>query len=361
MTRINIKDLAQQRFIATPKLLLYGENYKSLSGNAFKTYVALYDRFTLSVKNNWVDEKNNVYFVYDLKELEEITCIGERALRTARKELRKADLLEEENTGRNYKLYLSMPVPKNEKEAKFIITEQNPEHLKDTSKMNEKEKEKISKNLKGNQNSKKTDDTAQRSIAVETLSEQYSPINQKQTILHNAVSDNAQRSTNDTVLNDTQFKDIKDNKETKYENQNTLLENGILKNENDLETSKELINEYIDNEGIEVIYGNPIIRNFKKYSHGDFITFKTFYEKLFFATKAIEEEQKVSIMLDEPITAYGEEYQIELSRAFWRAIQQHKANKIKTDFNNYLFGVFKQTLNDIVYNIESEKKMNKQN
>ena len=50
MVRTNINELAQQRFIATPKLLLYGEKYKDLSGNAFKTYVALYDRFTLSVK-----------------------------------------------------------------------------------------------------------------------------------------------------------------------------------------------------------------------------------------------------------------------------------------------------------------------
>ena len=164
MVRTNINELAQQRFIATPKLLLYGEKYKDLSGNAFKTYVALYDRFTLSVKNNWIDEDNNVYFVYDLKDLEEITCIKESALRTARQQLKNVGLIEEVSTGRNNRIYLSLPIPKDEEEAKFIITEQDSDDLKDTSKMTEEEKRKIAENLKGNKNSQKTDDTGKSSI-----------------------------------------------------------------------------------------------------------------------------------------------------------------------------------------------------
>lgn len=130
-------------------------------------------------------------------------------------------------------------------------------------------------------------------------------------------------------------KDIKD-----WKDQNDLL-TSVIENVQDIESSSELINEFIENKSIEVIYAKPIIQNFLKYSKYDFATFKTFYDKLFFAHKAVEDEVGVSIMLNEPITAYGKKHQLDLSKAFWRSIQKYKANEIEKDFNNYLFGVFK--------------------
>ena len=172
MTRTNIKELAKQRFIAVPKLLLYGEEYKALSGNAFKTYIALYDRFTLSIKNGWVDEENNVYFVYDLEELSEITCIGKTALRNARKQLKEIGLLEEVNTGRNNRIYLAIPQPKDEAEAKYIITDE--EDFEDTSKVSKEERKLKSEQLQGNKNARKTDESTKRNF------DRLSPSNQQQ-------------------------------------------------------------------------------------------------------------------------------------------------------------------------------------
>src|SRR5699024_2745446 len=119
---------------------------------------------------------------------------------------------------------------------------------------------------------------------------------------------------------------------------------GIDKNNQDKELIKELIKEFIENKEMKVIYGEPIIQNFLKYSHYDFNTFKIFYEKLYFAHQAVEKETDTVIMLNEPITANVEYHQLELSKAFWRSVQRYKANQIEKDFNNYLFGVFKSTL-----------------
>lgn len=101
------------------------------------------------------------------------------------------------------------------------------------------------------------------------------------------------------------IKDIKDNKD--WKNQNDLL-TSVIENVQDIESSRELINEFIENKSIEVIYAKPIIQNFFKYSKYDFVIFKTFYDKLFFDHKAVEDEVGVSIMLNEPITAYGEKH-----------------------------------------------------
>jgi len=108
---------------------------------------------------------------------------------------------------------------------------------------------------------------------------------------------------------------------------------------------------------MKVIYGEPIIQNFLKYSHYDFNTFKIFYEKLYFAHQAVEKETDTVIMLNEPITANVEYHQLELSKAFWRSVQRYKANQIEKDFNNYLFGVFKSTLKEIAGDIKREHKM----
>ena len=355
MVRTNINELAQQRFIATPKLLLYGEKYKDLSGNAFKTYVALYDRFTLSVKNNWIDEDNNVYFVYDLKDLEEITCIKESALRTARQQLKNVGLIEEVSTGRNNRIYLSLPIPKDEEEAKFIITEQDSDDLKDTSKMTEEEKRKIAENLKGNKNSQKTDDTGKSSIAVETAQQQQSTENGKQTILENQVSEPSKSSTNDTELNEP-HKDLKDNKESKgnYEHENDFFEKGLNSLKDDHEENSKLIKQAIEENSLEALYGKYIVENMVKYSFGSFETFNLYINKLLIAHKQVEEEENFSFCLDLMFTPYYENYQKELSRTFYKVIQQQRQGKVKS-FNNYLFISLKSSLGYISKQIKKDQ------
>src|SRR5699024_8456695 len=248
-----------------------------------------------------------------------------------------------------YRLYLLEPVVANTEEAKYILDTQIGD-IVDKSKISEEERQQRSNRMIGNYNPRtklrnftSSDNSTHEVKKLNYRSKESEP--QRLTSLP--------PSKNNLVRG---IKDIKDNKD--WEDQNDLLTSGI-KNIRDIDSSRELISEFIENKSIEVIYGKPIIQNFLKYSKYDFVTFKTFYDKLFFAHKAVEDEAGVSIMLNEPITAYGDKHQLDLSKAFWRSIQKYKANEIEKDFNNYLFGVFKGTFKEIADDIKSEHEMYK--
>jgi len=336
MSRTNIKDLAQQRFIAVPKLLLYGEDYKELSGNAFKVYVALYDRFTLSIQNNWIDDDNNVYFVYDLKDLEEITSMKESALRTARKQLKEVGLLEEISTGRNYRLYLSLPAPKNEEEAKYIIDDNKT--FEDTSSWSDEERKAKSDAMKKNSNADKTSDTGKSSVASETLSSQgYSNL-EKQAILENQVSDTGKSSTNDTNLMKLN-KDIKDIKDQNNDEQNRIItqsfDNKNQKNE------MQLIEQHIQNNAMYAGYGEQTVNLMKTYSFGNYDTFKIYSDKFHFGLESAEKES------GKIINPYHKEaLHDQLAKTFKNVIMKHKAGKTN-NVNNYLFVAIKNVFLDL--------------
>lgn len=330
MTRTNIKELAKQRFIAVPKLLLYGEEYKALSGNAFKTYIALYDRFTLSIKNGWVDEENNVYFVYDLEELSEITCIGKTALRNARKQLKEIGLLEEVNTGRNNRIYLAIPQPKDEAEAKYIITDE--EDFEDTSKVSKEERKLKSEQLQGNKNARKTDESTKRNFDRLSPSNQQQENNEKsekRTKVQNVTSDSSKRTTSDNELMKLN-KDIKDIKDS---------QNAIIKQSFDSHSEKneeQLIDDIIDNEHLVDFYGSRVVEAIKTYSFKSLETFKVYINKLEFSLKSVEKEKELSLN-----TIDNEAVHDELYKTFKRVILQYKKGEVN-NINNYLFSSFKK-------------------
>lgn len=342
--RRNIRGEYGLKFIQIPKVLFFGDQYKNLTNNAKIAYALLQDRWKLSIQNNWVDENGDIYFLYTNKKLMEILNIGSSAtLQKIKKELVDVGLLEQEQRGFNManRLYLLEPVV--EEADLYKIIEDETEEIQDMRQKEEAYKQKVEEIAYEG----KPLDTQGSSFSKQPFSESGSSKNELQDV--------QKVNTNKTDFNNTLFKDSKDSKDRKT--QNDLLTAGIEKNSQDFESSKELIQEFIENRNIEEIFGEPIVQNFKKYSHYDFNTFKVFYEKLFFAQRAIEEETGMSLMLNVPITAYGDEHQKELSKAFWRSIQQYKAGKIKSDFNNYLFGVFKRTFKKIAEDIQSEKMM----
>lgn len=325
MTRKNIKELASQRFIQVPKLLLYGEEYKKLSSNAFKTYVSLYDRYTLSVMNNWTDEDGNIYFVYDLEELSQITGIGKKGLVNARNQLKEAGLLEEVYTGRNNRLYLHDPKPKNDDEAHYIITEEND--LEDTSKISEEEKELRSLNSKKNKNTKKTHDSASGTIVQKRPSYQQSDDLEKRTIVPEALSDSAQGTPNDTNLMKLS-KDIKDIKH-QADSQNQQIANQFSKH--DKANEQDLIEQYIDENELVSAYGQQTIQLVKSYSFSELAQFKVYIDKFYFGWKSAEKDTSIKINPYEKVALHDE-----LASTFKRVIIQYKQGKTK-NINNYLY------------------------
>jgi len=320
MTRTNINDLATQRFIAVPKLLLYGKNYQNLSGSAFKIYVALYDRFTLSVKNGWMDEDKNIYFVYDLEELSKITCIGKRAIQTARKQLKEVGLLEEVTTGRNNRLYLGIPKPANDDEAEYIMTVENQE-LKDTSKLTEEEIEKQLNNLFNHS------DSAKRNIAEETSQPSGFEKVENTAIVQNATSDSAQCTTSDTNLMKLS-KDIKDNKD-QSDFQNQQIANRFTKT--DKQQESDLIEQSIDENLYNAEFGQETMKLVKTYSFNDYDTFKIYVDKFVYGLKSAEQE------IDQSINPFDNDVlHQELANTFKRIIIQYKNGKVN-NINDYLY------------------------
>lgn len=96
-------------FFQFPKVLMYGEQYKHLSSDAKLAYMVLKDRLEYSLRNNWVDEKGHVYFIFTVKELQDLfNCATEKAVKI-KKELQTANLLKQIQMGFNPKTKKNEP------------------------------------------------------------------------------------------------------------------------------------------------------------------------------------------------------------------------------------------------------------
>lgn len=96
-------------FFQFPKVLMYGDQYKKLSSDAKLAYMVLKDRLEYSLRNNWIDEDNHVYFIFTVKELQDLfNCATEKAVKI-KKELQTANLLKQTQMGFNPKTKKNEP------------------------------------------------------------------------------------------------------------------------------------------------------------------------------------------------------------------------------------------------------------
>ncbi len=96
-------------FFQFPKVLMYGDQYKHLSSDAKLAYMVLKDRLEYSLRNNWVDEDNHVYFIFTVQELQDLfNCATEKAVKI-KKELQAANLLKQIQMGFNPKTKKNEP------------------------------------------------------------------------------------------------------------------------------------------------------------------------------------------------------------------------------------------------------------
>ncbi|MEZ7611285.1 replication initiator protein A [Staphylococcus capitis] len=108
MSRKNIKNQASQNFYMLHKVLFINEKYKKLSDSAKVTYAILNDRVSLSIKNNWIDQNGDIYFIFTNENLQEVLDKSKNTITKIKKELQEVGLLEQVKTGFNQpnKLYL---------------------------------------------------------------------------------------------------------------------------------------------------------------------------------------------------------------------------------------------------------------
>ncbi|KMK53679.1 hypothetical protein FEFB_06140 [Fructobacillus sp. EFB-N1] len=102
MQRINLQQIHSfEQFYRIPKIFFTSEKYKDMRLESKTAYAILRDRFELSLKNGWVDEQQNVYFIFTVAALQELLGCGNKKVSAIKKDLANHGLLEEERQGMN--------------------------------------------------------------------------------------------------------------------------------------------------------------------------------------------------------------------------------------------------------------------
>ncbi|POA06095.1 replication initiator protein A [Staphylococcus caprae] len=101
----------QERFYQLPKVFFTNKKFTKISLEAKVAYSILRDRLELSIKNNWVDDEDNIYLIYTNENLMSILNLGKNKVVKIKKELENAHLLKQKRVGLNKpnKLYLLKP------------------------------------------------------------------------------------------------------------------------------------------------------------------------------------------------------------------------------------------------------------
>lgn len=109
--RFNIQQQYREKFYQLPKVFFTNEKYMQLSNDAKIAYALLKDRLELSIKNDWFDENGDIFFIFTNEKLKTILNCHDGKLTKIKKELSKADLLEQVRCGQGKpnKLYLKNP------------------------------------------------------------------------------------------------------------------------------------------------------------------------------------------------------------------------------------------------------------
>ena len=112
MSNFNIKEIQKEKFYQLPKVFFTNPKYTKLSNDAKITWSILRDRLDLSIRNNWVDENGDIFFIYTNEKLKSILNISSpNKLSKIKKELTQADLFNQIRVGLNKpnKLYIKKP------------------------------------------------------------------------------------------------------------------------------------------------------------------------------------------------------------------------------------------------------------
>ena len=83
-----------------PMELFFNKKYKdNLNSDSKILYGFLLNRLTLSAKNNWADEKGNVFLIFTRKEVQERLDLSDKTVTKAFKQLTEVKLIEEKRQG----------------------------------------------------------------------------------------------------------------------------------------------------------------------------------------------------------------------------------------------------------------------
>ena len=89
----------QFSFVRIPRIMLTDKAFQTLSITSKVLYGVLLDRMSLSMKNNWFDEENRVYIIYQIGEIMEDLGLTKKKAMDLLQELEAFGLLEKKRRG----------------------------------------------------------------------------------------------------------------------------------------------------------------------------------------------------------------------------------------------------------------------
>lgn len=96
--RITLSDVVEERFYKIPKFL-FADPFKNISNDAKIAYALLRDRNELSIKNNWVNDRGEVYLLFTRADLQVLLNVSKNTCTKIMKELVEHNLITEEKLG----------------------------------------------------------------------------------------------------------------------------------------------------------------------------------------------------------------------------------------------------------------------
>ena len=305
-----------------PKVFLYSDKYKDLSDSAKIAYMVFKDRLQYSIKNNWIDENNHVYFIFTNQELTELLNCSEPKVIKIKKELEKVGLLLQVHQGFNQKKKRNEP-------NKLYLADLEVEAYEVYSYKN------VENSLKSQVQS-----GTKKSLVRQDEAETLDTSGTKKSLVRQDEAETLDTSgTKKSLVNQyiTSSKDIKDVKD-QADFQNQQIANQFSKHENSNE--QELIEQYIDENELISAYGQQTIKLVKNYSFNEIEQFKVYIDKFYFGWKSAEKDTSIKINPYEKAALHDE-----LANTFKRVIIQFKQGKAK-NINNYLYISLKNVFKD---------------
>lgn len=89
----------QFSFIRIPRTLLIEKEFEDLPLEAKVLYGLLLDHLGIAYKNQWMDEQNRVYLIYQIKEIQEDMHVSKKRAIQCLSELEKFRLIEKKTRG----------------------------------------------------------------------------------------------------------------------------------------------------------------------------------------------------------------------------------------------------------------------
>ena len=101
MRYTKLSEIRKHSFLIVPKELFVNKRYKNLSNDAIIAYSLLLDRLSLSEKNKWHDENDNVFLIYTREQLSERLNVSLKTVTNIMRQLAEVELIEEKRQGLN--------------------------------------------------------------------------------------------------------------------------------------------------------------------------------------------------------------------------------------------------------------------